>query len=211
MKQIIFLSIVFISISCNEKASKLNEATFKVKTTEENQKLDEPSDELKKCFIDFRDALYQNDRIKVKTYFNFPIQDERNGIWYVAFDHDDKEVENISYEKTTPFNEEIFDKKYTNIFPKRFIKSLLKIKSDSLFSKGNYETTKIKEGNMTYYCSSTIDYKEKTFNLTVYYDEPVFEKLEDGTTVEEEGEYMVSYKFKIEKNCIKFKQIDLAG
>ena len=159
-------------------------------------------------FKQFRDAIFQRDKTKAKVFFNFPIKDSSNEIWYLAYDQSEKPISKLR-NIVKPFTEADFDKYFNKIFPENFVKSLLKIKTDELYKKGAYQTLEFKNGETTYILYSTFDKTENTLELnfaskTEYKDEKG-EPL-DG------GEFNIIYYFELtKKGHIKIKQIRLAG
>ena len=159
-------------------------------------------------FRQFRDVIFQKDKTKSKMFFNFPIKDSSNEIWYLAYDQNEKAIDKLR-DFINPFTDADFDKYFDKIFTKNFVKSLLKIKANELYKKGTYETIKFKDSSTTYILYSTYNKTENTLELnfaskTVYRDEKG-EPL-DG------GEFNVIYYFEItKKGHVKFKQIRLAG
>ena len=102
-------------------------------------------------FRQFRDAIYQKDKAKAKSFVDFPIMNENNEIWYLAYDQNEKLIEKLP-EKIKPFTEQDFDKYFDKIFSKRFINCILKIKTDELYKKG---------------ANTTIDFNDTVVNLVL--------------------------------------------
>ncbi|MBK6936484.1 MAG: hypothetical protein IPH18_06060 [Chitinophagaceae bacterium] len=70
---------------------------------------------------DFRNALLRGDKATVKSYFDFPIENPGNDIWYVA---DTRFVSKMKPDKIVPFQESDFDTYYSAILPIDFRKTL---------------------------------------------------------------------------------------
>src|SRR5436190_17634094 len=100
-------------------------------------------------FKEFRNAVYQNDRNKVKQFINFPIMNENNEIWYLVYGSDEKLISKIP-NPIKPFTEKDFDKYYEKIFESKFINTILKIKTDELYKSKYFETIEFKEDSTTY-------------------------------------------------------------
>lgn len=47
-------------------------------------------------FRQFRDALYRADKSKAKVFFNFPLSNEANEIWYLAYAGNDEAIDKLS-------------------------------------------------------------------------------------------------------------------
>lgn len=154
-------------------------------------------------FRQFRDAVYQNDIAKAKSFVDFPFIDETNEIWYLL---NTKLVEKMG-DKVKPLTEADFVKYFNNLFPKNFIKCLLKVKTDELYKKGSYDTPTVKdslasESSMMYV---TLDRSDNTLELNLA-SSTVLKEGEDG------GEFNIIYYFKItKKGHIKLKSVKLAG
>ena len=63
----------------------------------------------------FRNAVYQNDIKKTKTFFSFPILDSSNEIWTLVLTDKEKQRKKIDYEKIIPFTEIDFDKYFNKL------------------------------------------------------------------------------------------------
>ena len=156
-------------------------------------------------FKAFRTALYQGNKKEIKTFFSFPVMNRNNEIWYLV-QGDEKALENLS-EEIKPFTEKDFDKYYPLLFPKEFVTTLLKIKSDSLFKTGEAASPVRKEGNTSYQLTATHNRDDKTLSLHLY-SETSF----DNEGEEEKAEASVMYYFNIIDNKrIEFKEVRIAG
>lgn len=157
-------------------------------------------------FRAFRDAVYQRDKEKVKHFIDFPIVGENNNIWYLVLAGDDK-INSLS-QSVKPFTEKDFDKYFDQLFPKRFINCLLKIKSDELYKTGGNATKAIKDGNTTYVLYATFDKSDNTLSLNLNSTAPY--KTDDGEI--ERSEFSEIYLFDILNNGkIKFRRVEMAG
>lgn len=155
-------------------------------------------------FREFRDAVYHHDKIKTKQFIDFPIMNYGNEIWYLVYIRDEKKTDQIQ-NKIKPFTEKDFDQYFDRLFPLRFIKGILKIKSEEFYKKGQTETVSLSEGTNTIYrIIATFDKANNTFNLNL--SSKTYYKDDD------DGESSIDYQFKVLKNGqIKFLQIRLAG
>ena len=159
-------------------------------------------------FRQFRDAIFQSDKIKAKAFFDFPIKNEGNEIWYLAYDQNEKAIGKLR-NITKPFTDTDFDKYFNKIFPKNFVKSLLKVKTDELFRKGFYQTIEMKDSSTAYILYSTFDKTKNLLELNLASNTEY--KDEKGEPVDG-GEFNIIYYFEITKQGhVKFKQIRLAG
>lgn len=149
-------------------------------------------------FKAFRDAAYTGNKEKLKTYFNFPIQNDPNEIWYLT-------AAGEAPDASSPFTEKDWDTHHAKIFPPAFVKSLLKIKSAELYEKGEAESPDLKEDSTVYKMMAAFDKKENLLSLNLAF-----------TTVPEEGEDAIEsniiYTFSIlPDGRLKFKKINIAG
>lgn len=160
--------------------------------------------------IAFRDALYQGNREKLRIFFNFPIRNENNELWQLAQSGDD-EIVNWDIDKIVPMSESQFNQYFDRIFPKAFINALLKVKTDSLYRFGTYETTEIKDEKEYYKMYADYDSETKLLQLHLAYRTPI--KQFDGENYFIEcSEFSVVYYFNvIQHKMIQFKQVRLAG
>ena len=58
-------------------------------------------------FRQFREAIFQRDKVKAKAFFDLPIIDSTNEIWYLAYDKNEKAVE-LLHDAVKPFTERDF-------------------------------------------------------------------------------------------------------
>lgn len=157
-----------------------------------------------KDFRAFRDAVYQGNKAKAKTFVDFTKLGKDDDIWSVIHWYDEGEYD------PKPFNEKEFDQNFHKIFPKRLINGILKVKSAELGKNGYCETMTFKEGDTnTYQILATADYQEKTFTLNLSIT--TYVKNKKGV-VEFGGESSIVYVFAIvDKSKLKLRQISLAG
>ena len=157
----------------------------------------------------FRTAIYQNDIAKVKTYFKFPVLNANNEIWYLILPEAQLSKGKFSGNKIVPFNEKDLVQYYHKIFPKKFIKSILKIKTDELYKKGYVETAEQSDSTAKYTMYATYDKQSGLLSLNLAYNSMI-KNEEDGSTDVEESN--VIYYFTVQKNGkLFFKEIRLAG
>ncbi len=144
----------------------------------------------------------------MKEFFKFPVMNEANEIWYIAYDNE-KQISSLP-SKIKPFTEKDFDKYYDKIFSKAFLTAVMKIKSEELFRKNETETPDFKEGkNTTYKMYATVDKPAKLLSLNLAFNTVI---KDDKGEVQDGGESNIIYQFKITgDNKIIFKQIRIAG
>src|SRR5215831_17913501 len=148
-------------------------------------------------FRKFRTAIYENDRKTVKTFIDFPIMNENNEMWELV---EPDKTYNPSDSLIKPFTEQDFDKYFHKIFPKKFVNTILKIKTAELSKNGQYRTVDFSEGKSTvYYMYATYDKPGKQLNLilgtSTYHDD-----IEGGETI--------GYMFKVLNDGeIRFYQV----
>lgn len=153
-------------------------------------------------FRKLRTAIYQGDKATVKTFFNFPIMvDENNQIWDLVLNQDQLD----KFTDLKPFSEQDFDRYFNKIFPKRFVNSILKIKTEELAKNGQYETIELRESNSTYSMTATYDSSAGLLELGLG-SKTIFE--DDN----EEFEFGINYEFVVSENGeIIFLRVILAG
>jgi hypothetical protein len=159
-------------------------------------------------FRTFRDAVYQRDKQKVKQFFEFPVMNPNNEIWYLAYGGVDDKVGSLLSDAIKPFTEKDFDKYFDSLFTKRFINCLLKIKTEELWKNGEVQSKAVKDGNTTYIMYAIFDKSENTLSLNLNSNSPY--KTDDGEM--ESAESSEIYQFKVLSNGrIKFSRILFAG
>ncbi len=210
------VTILFLSpflIACNENAPKhIEEKKPTVATSSEIVKDTTTAPAVDSStwinsFKDFRTAVYEKNIAQVKSFIKFPIMNEGNEIWYLTYNDNDKEQKGLT-DQIKPFTEKHFDDRYQKIFPKTFVNSILKIKTDSLFRNGEFETVELLSDGLNYKTIATVDKEKNQLVLNMAYYSPIntIKKDEEGV------EYNVIYSFDILPNHqIRFKQIRMAG
>lgn len=191
----LFLSLLIIALSaCSNREHTKSENPTDKKASESS------TAENRNCiesFKKFRDDIYQGRKEMVQSHFSFPITDTE--IWYAVQDDDLKSSKN--------FTENDFNTYYDQLFPKKFVQSLLKIKSQELFNKGYYETPRLskKEGTLEIKNYVIAMYDKKTGELIFSYN---YEYYEEGNKTESAN----IYYFTFDNNCnITFKKLMMAG
>ncbi len=160
-------------------------------------------------FRNFRAAVYEQDKNKVKLFIDFPIMNENNEIWYLVYGENEKALKLLS-DKPKPFTEKDFDKYFDKIFTKHFVKTILKLKTEELFKKGETETIELNDGKATSYKMYAIyDKANKTLSLNLASN--TVQKDTSGEILDG-GEFNVIYYFNIpQTGKIKFYQVRIAG
>ncbi|MBW1657947.1 hypothetical protein [Flavobacterium quisquiliarum] len=207
--------LIFLFISCKQDAEKKSATEIKENleiSKTENIKI-EPQAEpntLVESFKEFRNAIYQRDKVKVKEFIDFPIYNDNNEIWYLGNMADDEFFKKAG-DKVIPFPETEFDKYYDKIFSNYFLRGILKIKTGILFSKGEFETIELTDKDTKFKIYATYNDKENEIILNLAIESPI--KVNDGENDSiENSESNVIYYFKIENGKdIRFKQIRVAG
>lgn len=149
----------------------------------------------------FRDAVYQKNKEKVKLFFDFPVMNTNNEIWYLVNDSSISDPDKIR-----PFTEKNFDWYYDKLFPEDFIKAMLKIKTEELYKTGEVQTPSLSsKDSVSYVIYATYDKSNNSLSLNMAFNSMLPEG-EDG------GEYNVLYFFVIlPDGQLKFKEIRIAG
>lgn len=209
MKVFFFFIFTFLLLSCvnnsNKADEKLSEENEVIETTSKDENLS-----VKKTWIEslrgFRDAVYQDDLEKIKTYFDFPIQSKQNKLWLFPKMNGEEEYPDLE----APFTEKNFEGNYKNIFSKEFIKALLKVKTKILFEKHAFETDFIQSGTKKVKMQTKYNQVSNTLSLTFYSEEPIY----DGKTQEliDTAEFTINYTFTFDSNSrMKFFSVLMAG
>ncbi len=160
-------------------------------------------------FKTFRDAVYNNDTATIKSYFSFPVENVANEIWYLVLTEKELETKKLSISGITPFTEKDFNRYYKKLFPKQFVKALLRVKSADLFNSGKVQSPEVKDGNTSIIIYASLDQEESTLTLNVAYNTAWNEKSGEVT---EGGESNVIYNFRMLNNGqLLFLNIRLAG
>lgn len=155
-----------------------------------------------------RDAVYKNDKAKVKGFFTFPVLNPANEIWFLVLTEKEREAKKLA-DTITPFEERDFDKYYKKLFPAAFINTLLTIKSAELFNKGEAESAERKQDNATTRMYASVDKENSVLVLNLSYS---YVWKDENGEVTDGGESTVIYSFKILRNGhLQFMHIRLAG
>ena len=159
-------------------------------------------------FKEFRNAIYLNDKNKVKSFIDFPILNINNEIWYLAYAGDIRKLEEIP-EEIIPFTEKDFDVYYSKIFADRFRKAILKIRSQELYDKGETTTILMAEDSSTYYIHALLKDRSSILKLSLH-SRTILKNV--NGEISDVGEGSINYYFEILKNGkLKFRYIRVAG
>lgn len=210
MNKIIFILSSIILFSCAEKNKHTEKPIAEKKDTLVEQQPTKVIDTVTwiNDLREFRNALYQNDKNKVKQFIQFPLINDNNEIWYLIYGDDEKTMDKIAGANKS-FTESDFDKHFNKLFPRIFITVFLKIKTEELYTKGEAETVEIKEGNTTYKLYATVDNATKILSLNLASNTII---KDNNGEVQDGGEFSVIYQFDIlDKKQTRFKGVRLAG
>jgi len=201
------LVVFFFLVACsNEQNKSLKETRSVNQGNKDSLTLDlEKAPELATQFRTFRDDVFQNKKEDLKQFFDFPILNTYNEIWYHVT-VGDPVTKDYPNDKVIPFSASDLDTYFPKLFPKLFIKCLLKIKSEELFEAGSFDTPFIMDGGTQHKIYATFDKEKGELNLNWYTEAPSTDDMDWPI------EYNVNYLFKIDKSgYLKFVEIRLAG
>lgn len=154
-------------------------------------------------FREFRDAVYQRKKEKIKSFIEFPIASHE--IWYLV--GDDSKT-NVPTDENIPFTENDFDKHFPKLFFKEFLNCLLKVKTEELYKSGEYQTPAIKDSTTTYVLYCTVDKTNNTLSLNLNSNS----RVDIGNGEYESREGSTIYIFAILPNGkIMLKNLQMAG
>lgn len=157
-------------------------------------------------FKNFRTAVYQKDLVKMKSYFNFSAPADTTQIWEAVYDNMDESKRPRKFPNT--FTEADLEKYHQDIFTDDFTKSLLKVKSEILYRKGEYTTPNPKKNDCNCQMFAQYNKATATLQLSVGYSGGVDENGEEVS----EGEHATIYFFKIEHGkFLRFDKVLFAG
>ena len=207
MRNLIF-GLLIISIYSCRSGTKENTAQSPIVS------LKRQADTLSHVWIDdfkeFRNAVYVGDINKAKTFFKFPILNVNDEIWFFGKEDSEKKSKKMNGDEIVPFTEKDFGTYFKKLFPKEFIKSILKVKTDSLFQKGNFSTEFIEKDSITeYQMIVSYDKSDKTLELNLFLNSSY--KDENGEAMDG-GETNILYYFIVQNNGhLIFKEVRVAG
>lgn len=204
MKKYLFVFSLLYIISCKENnRDKIGKTTSVIKDSSATTA--ETRTTLIENFRAFRNAVYQKHKKEVEQFVDFPIMNKNNEIWnLVKWNDNEPALDSIK-----PFTEKDFDKYFDSIFPRQFVKVLLKIKSEELFTEGSSGTDYINEGNTSYRIDATFDKSSGSLTLNFF---STSSGKDENAGDQIDWESSIEYEFSVFRNGqIKFKQIRLAG
>lgn len=182
MRAILFFSFFFLGIKYNLLLKNSNcyiERNRIIKPVKKDPGFYDWSASLSK----FRDAVLHGDKVTVKTFFEFPIENPGNDIWFVA---DTRNVTKMSPNKIVPFQESDFDNYYGAILSKDFRMTLQQIDLKKLAKDTLIETPElIVVSPATSKMKATHSESAKTITLSLISKSPEF------------GQFSIDYHFKI--------------
>lgn len=211
MKFYYILIFTAIVCSCRNKEDKPKDVVEAAAVVEESSvKPAKPEKAWIDDFKEFRQAVDQKDLATLKTYFDFPFDDQGKTIFHLCNLTDTEWAKRKEkYDNAELFYEEDLEKYHDRIFNKEFLEMILKIKSDRLLKTHSFETQLIEKGDGIYQMFVDYNNEENTLILNMAIGNSA--KDENGEYVSE-GESNIIYRFKItEGQKLKLARIDIAG
>lgn len=203
---IIFCAILVLFTFCkNENQQTLNSAET-IANIDTTVSLSNKNPDWITQFKQLRQAIYQSDTLVLKSFFDFPIiADSSNYIWMLAYNFNEKRIEELSADQVKPFTETDFMRYCKNLFPNTTKQSLLSIKSDSLAINKSAESYK-EYTEKGYAYTASVSFDEDTQELSIGI-------LSHGIQKDNfDGEGAIFYIFKWTKDArLKFNKVMLAG
>ncbi len=208
----IILLLVACMCACKRKTPKTETQKPEVQTIDTIVKQEEkqaPKINWIDDFRNFRSAVVQNKKDSLAAYFNLPIVNESNDIWYFLFADNENGLKLIG-NKPKPFTSSDLEKYSHQLFPANFVNGILKIKTDSLFITGEYKTPTLHEGkNITYQMFASYNENEKLLTINLSY---VTVYVDKKGQPQDNSESNLIYTFSIDQSGhLKFNNIQVAG
>jgi len=194
-------------VSCGSDSGNKKDESPSVDSISQDSLTKNNAPDLAEQFRDFRDALYQHKIAQAKVFFDFPVLNPNNEVW--IYIKRNEGIEN-AYTDTKPklFSDTDFEKHFNALFPERFIRCLLKVKSDELFQTGKFDTEEILEDDFLDRIYATFDQKTGELLLNHYSEDIPGPEDEDDWAIE----FNANYYFHVDKQgALKFVKIRLAG
>jgi hypothetical protein len=155
----------------------------------------------------FRQAVYSGDKNGVRSFIDFPILDEHNEIWFLVREGQD-ELPGKQDRPVRPFKAADLDTNFDKLFPKPFIDCIQKIKTETLYRTGAFETAQMQYGpgeRIKMY--ATFNSQDSTLELNLLTLTAISE-----TSEPEWDESSVLYYFRVsEAGKLTFFRVGLAG
>lgn len=136
MKAILFFSLFFFGTKRDLPVRDINSGNSVIQPAKKHIEFFDWPGSLSK----FRTALLFGDKATVKSFFEFPIENPGNDIWFVA---DTRNVMKMDNKKIVPFLESDFDRYYSSILSMDFRKTLQQLDISKLAKDKSTETTEI--------------------------------------------------------------------
>lgn len=203
MKRLFIGSIVFLSVSCVNKAGKVEDAVGPDTVRSTMTPYTDTA-----WFADLRAfsvAVSKGDRAAVKGWFRFPIIDTLNEIWVYT---DTSEVPYRDH-GAVPFTEKDFDARYDRLFTPELVKGLEKLKLDSIVPGMADDLELGGNDSVRYSLISYVDGAKTEFNLLL---NSTYIPVVEGKRDEEEAmESSVGFIFDIRQGKkLVFRELRLA-
>lgn len=133
LKKSLFIFYILIFLSCNN--SKENKADKETTT-----QLNNNNQNWKDSFLELQKAIATGDSEALKSFFEFPIQNKGNEIWYYA---DSRLVTEIKPKDIKPFTEADFDLYFNSIFSIDLRRTISKLDIESFFKNNKGSSPEI--------------------------------------------------------------------
>jgi len=207
---LLVILIIIIIVACSQNTPKI----INLKQQKTDSISNKGNEKGEKCLAEFknlRNYIYQKKKDSLKNYFIFPVKDNysNDNLWYLSLLDNE-----ILYDKlkTTAFTQKDFDKYFDKLFSPKYVKCLLKVKSEILFEKGHYETSSLirkTEDNTIERIWMNAIYDKKTKSLRLMLNDYEYENYQDKDALFESN---IEYDFQYDENCnLKFVKFIFAG
>lgn len=165
MKKILVIAFLFshLLISCADEATTNSTTTVAKSDTVATAVLQHPGKTWIENFRIFRDAVYHNEPAKARMFIDLAALNANKQIWYLIPD-----TIKGGRKPGQVFTEQDYYKYFSNLFPKEFIECILKIKTEELNTKGEFNTIEFTNSDSLHYqLYSSFDKAESKLHLNL--------------------------------------------
>jgi|GEM_PF-3616045 len=153
-------------------------------------------------------ALLDQDRKRVETFFDFPLNVDSASVW-TAIEPSETELKAWKAGKTdtAQFDRKDFEKFYSRFFLPELLRGLKSMKAEERFSEGNWSSKEFKEAARPFQFHVSFDKDSQSLSLNVAF----FGGEDEEGNYTSEGEYNIIYLFHWEEKGLTFDRMVIAG
>lgn len=212
MRFLYFILVISVLSACRDKeqtqTSTVEDSSAVAADTNSVVPHVEPAGGWMEDFKVLKEALLDQDRNRVETFFDFPLNVDSASVW-TSIEPTETELKAWKAGKrdTAQFDRKDFEKFYSRFFLPELLMGLKSMKPEARFTEGNWSSKEFKEAARPFQFHVGFDKDSQSLSLNVAF---FGGEDEEGNYVSE-GEYNIIYVFHWEEKGLTFDRMVIAG